>query len=504
MRYPFWDIGLGYGVFMGVIAILHVFVSHFAIGGGLYLVVSERAARRARDTQRLAFLERLSRFFVLLTLVFGALSGVAIWFIIGLLNPNATAALIHNFVWAWATEWTFFFVEILAAILYYYGWRRLPARQHMAIGWIYFAAAWLSLFVINGIVTFMLTPGDWLATGSFWDGFFNPTYWPSLVLRTGVCLLLAGLFALLVATRHGDATSRRRILRGAAAWGLVGLVVAGASFLWYAEVGVLADELIPTAEARLSVPVTARELLAPVGVVLAAGLFVFGLLRPRLLRTSLAVVMLAAGLVGFGAFEWFRESLRKPWVIPGYMYAHGLPLDRFEDYERDGMLAHVDYRTGDDGADLFRYACRTCHTLDGYNGLKAKFDGLDAAYIAQALQGLHKMRSPMPPFPGTDEEREALGAWIHARVDQRHLAEIHGLEGAALGAKVYQMRCGSCHVRGGHGDLTETLSDVEAQDVDDLLSDDEMAEEMPVFSGDDRERRALIDYILSWGKGGGR
>ena len=198
MPYPFWDTDLGYGPMMAVIAIVHVFVSHFAIGGGLYLVIAEGSARKAGDEKRLEFVRRLSKFFILTTVVFGALTGVGIWFIIGLLNPKATEALIHNFVWGWAIEWTFFIVEILAAILYYYGWKRMSAKGHMTLGWIYFGAAWLSLVVINGIITFMLTPGAWIEAGTgqgFWAGFFNPTYFPSLVMRTGICLLMAGLFA---------------------------------------------------------------------------------------------------------------------------------------------------------------------------------------------------------------------------------------------------------------------------------------------------------------------
>ncbi len=87
---------------------------------------------------------------------------MGIWFIIGLLNPKATEVLIHNFVWGWAIEWTFFVIEILAAILYFYGWKRMSAKGHMTLGWIYFGAAWLSLVVINGIITFMLTPGAWI------------------------------------------------------------------------------------------------------------------------------------------------------------------------------------------------------------------------------------------------------------------------------------------------------------------------------------------------------
>ena len=31
----------------------------------------------------------------------------------------------------------------------------------------------------------------WLETQAFWDGFFNPTYWPSLLLRTGIVILMA-------------------------------------------------------------------------------------------------------------------------------------------------------------------------------------------------------------------------------------------------------------------------------------------------------------------------
>jgi hypothetical protein len=98
MDYPFWDLPFGYGILIAVVAILHVFISHFAIGGGFFLVVSERVARKAGDTVHLEFLERLSKFFVLATLVTGALTGVGIWFVIGLLNPAAVAVLIHNFI----------------------------------------------------------------------------------------------------------------------------------------------------------------------------------------------------------------------------------------------------------------------------------------------------------------------------------------------------------------------------------------------------------------------
>src|ERR1017187_605494 len=121
---------------IALVAVLHVFVSHFAVGGGFFLVVTETLARRQKDAAVLDYCRRHSNFFMLLTLVFGAISGVGIWFTIGLVSPEATSSLIHIFVWGWAIEWVFFFVEIAAAIIYAYHWDTLDRQTHLIVGWI--------------------------------------------------------------------------------------------------------------------------------------------------------------------------------------------------------------------------------------------------------------------------------------------------------------------------------------------------------------------------------
>jgi cytochrome bd-type quinol oxidase subunit 1 len=233
MNYPIWDIPAP-GLLIAFVAIVHVFISHFAVGGGLFLVAAERKARRERDAGLLAYVEKHSGFFVLLTLVGGAITGVGIWFTIGLIHPAATASLISAFVWGWAIEWTFFVVEIVAAMVYYYGWSRLAPDVHLTVGWIYFAAAWLSLAVINAILAFMLTPGAWIATHGFWDGILNPTYIPSTVARTAGAIGLAGLYAVLTATWLADAPLKRRIARYATTrFVLPAAVVLPLSVAWY-------------------------------------------------------------------------------------------------------------------------------------------------------------------------------------------------------------------------------------------------------------------------------
>ena len=134
MHYPWWYVPyLTAPMLIAVISVVHVLVSHYAVGGGLFLAVEVGHARRTRDSEYLNYLRGHARFFVLLTVVFGAITGVGIWWTIGLTSPLATEVLIRTFVFGWATEWVFFVVELVAAFIFLYYWDRLPredARRH--------------------------------------------------------------------------------------------------------------------------------------------------------------------------------------------------------------------------------------------------------------------------------------------------------------------------------------------------------------------------------------
>jgi mono/diheme cytochrome c family protein len=570
MNYPVWDIPAR-GLLIAFIAIVHVFVSHFAIGGGLYLVVTERTARRRGDGPLLAFVQRLSRFFILLTLVFGAISGVGIWFTIGLVHPQATSSLISTFVWGWAIEWTFFLTEIAAAIIYYYGWDSLPARTHMAIGWIYVASAWLSLVVINGILTYMLTPGAWIATRSFWDGLLNETYWPALVARTFVAIGLAGLYAIWTAAWLKDADLKARIaLEAAWRWVLPMAVAIPLSLAWY--LGAAARAGVPVAEifgARdPGLPALARAVFGaalaaghPVAqraawwvVVAAAGVtaltLVLVMARRRSYGKPLAAALMVLGLVAMGGGEWVREDLRKPWVLGQYMFVNGARIpastgapppefvarfgaDRFtvdaitasgvlkaSAWVRpvpDDLLAPADYpaRVAHQGRELFRTLCSACHTTDGYLAIRplvrgkrpealagviarlaapVDTEGAAAAWSAPRVR-LKTWRSRrMPPFVGTDEERDTLAAYLALLGGASPASLVRASAPAAAGRTYFEANCAACHGPAGLAPFdSRGRAPVEFYDMIGRLP--ALNEIMPAFEGSDEQRKALSEYL---------
>src|SRR3989304_5341338 len=159
MHYPWWYVPfLTSPMLIALIAVIHVYVSMYAVGGGLFLAVETTYAYRTANSRYLAYLKDHTWFFILLTVVFGAITGVGIWWTIGLASPLATETLIHAFVFGWAIAGVIFVLEVVSAFIFFYYWGRLDPRTHQAIGWIFAGSACISLMLISGITAFMLNP----------------------------------------------------------------------------------------------------------------------------------------------------------------------------------------------------------------------------------------------------------------------------------------------------------------------------------------------------------
>jgi mono/diheme cytochrome c family protein len=469
MNYPVWDVPyLGSGLVIAIIAIFHVMISHFAVGGGLYLPMAEAKALREGREDWMRTVKAHSKFFLILTGVFGAVSGVGIWFSIGLASPEGTSTLIHNFVFGWAIEWVFFIIELTAAAVYYYTWDKVPAKLHLKIGWLYAATSVLTLVIINGILSFMLTPGEtWLAaagTGQepskFWNGFFNQTYWPSLGLRMLVCLSLAGLWALVTASRiDGDLYPKLKteVVRWSAKWLLPSFFLMPVFFIWYlynvpeAQRQLLEFGVSTIGQGVFTQVTRAALVTVMTSATIVALVYLFAYSNPRQFTFGHACSILVLALAATASTEQAREMLRKPWVVGEHMYSNGIRVSQIEKYNKEGYLAKSPWLRAEEriaagysdvkivptantpidtatarlgvGELMFRGQCMSCHTVDGYRSMKRLLNGRDLKSIKSTISVLYKnedtspYRAYMPPVVGTQVEVDALTEYLDSLIN---------------------------------------------------------------------------------------
>ncbi len=435
MDYPIREFAMGGGVLIALVAILHVVVSHFAVGGGLVMAVLETAAVKRNDRPLRDLVKRSSTILLLLSTVFGAISGVGIWFTIGVVHPAATSSLIHTFVWAWATEWAFFLLEVLTALAWVATWEKVSPRTHLLLIWLYAFAAFMSLVVIQGILGFMLTPGRFQKTFSFWDGFLNPTYLPGILFRSGACILLGAAWMAFAALREPDRAARARLSRLLAAAGAIGLGLAGIGwFVWERALPETVRHLFLGEKPLLAALVTGRShslrmFVATVVLVLLV------LVVPKLQSWPVALLGLLAAAGILAGYERVREGVRKPFVIAGQMFSNGVLVSEIDRLNEKGILSKAAWATREAGGRpvplgeaVFRAECASCHTRDGYLGIRKLASAMDADLAGMFLAAMRddgaswKARAEgkdarpgypfMPPFVGTDEELNALAQWL--------------------------------------------------------------------------------------------
>jgi mono/diheme cytochrome c family protein len=421
MNYPVWELYYaGGGLLIALIAVVHVYVAHFAVGGGLFLVLTEMKGLKENSPAVLEYTRKHSKFFLLLTMVFSSVTGVGIWFTISLVSPAATSVLIHTFVFGFATEWVFFTVEIVAIFIYFYTFNKIDNKAHLIIGWIYAVSALISLVLINGIIAFMLTPGEWLETRNFWDGFFNPSFWPSMFFRITIALVLAGIFGFITAVFIKDTDFRENMVRYCAKWLIFPFIFMVMFAWWYLAALPDAPKAMILGRSPELIPIT--KIFAAVLPVL----FICGLLMairmPGNVKKYMAFVILLIGLVYMGSFEWIREAGRRPYLIPGHMYSNSIKIEDEAKINKQGILnaaKWVKYKDINDdnileaGREIFNLQCIACHSVGGpLNDILPLTKKFTVFGMDSQLNGQGKINDYMPRFMGIRPERLALSRYI--------------------------------------------------------------------------------------------
>ncbi len=443
--YPINDFGPAMkGMVIGGLGIFHVFLAQFAIGGGMLMAYFQWLAMTGREPTARRVLDSYFKYLVLVSFVTGALTGVGMWFTSIQISPGTIGKMVDVFHWVWATEWIFFWVEVIAGYAFYRYGRLLPDRTRLALLVIYSIAGWGSLFWINGILSWQLTPGEWVRSGSIWDGFFNATFWPSLFYRTIACMVIAGLVAAVIVNTMPDVSrgDRTRLINRTARFMLpiVAMPVFGVWFL-----GAMPEDSRAWVMGG-SVAMTLFMNIAVGASVLIGGYIVVGLWRQKLyINGATATLLLALAFGASAGGEFVREGVRKPYTIRDVLYSNSITPDQVAHLREVGCTTNDPFPLRDAaafpseqlklGALTFRNQCAVCHTVSGVNGLTHLMGSWSIDQQRMNVAKLQLTKGFMPPFAGSPTELEALVRyvrWESARrppsvdepVDPRVLAQI--------------------------------------------------------------------------------
>ncbi len=416
--YPVNDFGpLMKGMIIGGLGIFHVFLAQFAIGGGMLMCYFQWLAQSGRSAYARKFLDSYFKVLVLISFVIGALTGVAMWFTSIQVGARTIGLMIDEFHWLWATEWTFFVAEIFAGYAFYRYGPRLRDSARMTLLLSYTFAAWCSLFWINGILAWQLTPGDWVVNHDVWAGFFNPSFLPSLLFRTIAAMTIASLVGCVVINAVPELEKEARTqLINLAAWFLAPMILMPALGGWYL--------LVMPDDSRSWVlggsPAMTIFMQMAFGASLLIGLYAaVGLIFQRLyINGATATLLCALAFAATAGGEFVREGARKPFTIRQALYSNSIRQDEVAQLRGTGAVTFDPYPMRDGrqyptpqvmiGAKVYRFLCAACHTLEGINGMTHLTRSWSTDQLRMNLAKLQQTKPFMPPFAGNAVELEAL------------------------------------------------------------------------------------------------
>jgi mono/diheme cytochrome c family protein len=143
---------------------------------------------------------------------------------------------------------------------------------------------------------------------------------------------------------------------------------------------------------------------------------------PLSLQSALAVGLFVLGFLGMGAFEYVRETSRRPYVVHDHMYSNGLLKGQVAQSREQGILTTArwvlntqitDQNKEQAGKELFRLLCVSCHSMGGpRNDILVQTNSMDQADLLKVMETMGEKRAYMPPFPGNKLEKVTLADYL--------------------------------------------------------------------------------------------
>jgi len=444
--YPTWyEPGIGSGWVIGIIATLHVLFSHTAVGAAILFAFLAYIGYRDDRPELIDFIKKYGLFLLVFSYILGSITGPGIWYSTTVGSPNGISALIHNFVWKWATEWVFFVIEVVAVYMLVYLVGKVSQQTHLKIAVIFGLTSYATMLAIVGILSFMMWPGHekWFTEGGYLYGFYGPNTFAQLAIRTAFMFTMTAVVGGIVAAGLKDKEFKRWLLRRLAVIGIISTIIGMAMYPWYlSTLPEVANVLMANRLPDYFTPAVLFVLAAIMAY------FIVTLMSPRVVTASVAGIATMAILVlGLWPGETVRETVRKPWIAGQYLYSNQvigrdvpgmdvkseIPLLEEKGFTRAHVFWPENQREINPhnaihvGQSLTLTACANCHSLSetGMRPLVNYFGGISdieriKTYLVGAIATGNTMY--MPKVPLKDDEAEAMALYIASLNDDEVVA----------------------------------------------------------------------------------
>ena len=148
------------------------------------------------------------------------------------------------------------------------------------------------------------------------------------------------------------------------------------------------------------------------------------------------------------------------------------------------------------GEEIFIHQCYSCHTINGFNNdIVSRTAGMSFGAMSSYIKKIHKVRYFMPPFAGTDEEADALAAYIIAGLHGKEVVFEQQPAGGVDGAVLFENNCAACHAP---EDLSPAFEEMELPGIREQLATlDQISDEMVPFEGSEEEAELLARFLFA-------
>lgn len=420
---------------MGVTGTIHILFSHTSVGAAMLFAFLAHKAYKENRSDYYPYMKKYGMFLLIFSYVLGSITGPGIWYTATAASPRGISALIHNFVWVWATEWVFFIYEVIGVFVLVYFMNKIDKKTHLQLTYTFALASVGTLALIIGIISFMMWPGTqaYYATGSASDAFFGINTFPHMFLRIGFMIMMSGVIGLVIssAMRKENEELSNELSRKMGYVSILGGFITLVFFIWY--MGTLPDNAHAVFAFSKDTIIQNRIILTLVFI----AYFAVAILKPKLINPVIASAMIGVILIsGLWSGEKLRESMRKPYVAGQYIYSNqiisrdvpGKNIKSELPIIAEKGLLHVnpfvpqrlktltDENKIEAGELLAKMACSNCHSLEKtgvFRPLKDRLVGMDKEGVKAILYAIGDGAfSYMPTLKLPENEYDAMAEYF--------------------------------------------------------------------------------------------